>query len=59
MDRVLCWFEFVFIADVHICCALKRVELLIESGLWHSRRESGKERVGKREKRREKKGKVV
>ena len=59
MDRVLCWFEFVFIVDVHICCALKWVELLIESGLWHSRRESGKERVGKREKRREKKGKVV
>ena len=33
-------------------CAVsnKRVDLVIESGCWHSRRESGKERVGEREK---------
>ena len=40
-------------------CAMhdKGVDLLIESGWWHSRREAGKERVWKEEKRREKKGK--
>ena len=34
-------------------CAMhdKGVDKLIESGWWHSRRESGKERVGKRERR--------
>ena len=28
----------------------KDVDLVIEGGLWHSRGETGKERVGKREK---------
>ena len=40
------------LCSLRMCtCAVdnKRVDLVIESGWWHSRRESGRERVWKRE----------
>ena len=45
----------LFIMDVHMSCVWKEVDCVIESRWLNSREESGKERVGKREK----KGKVI
>ena len=51
MDLVFCWIEFFFSLWMCKCVVLKReYGWVIESGWWHSRRESGKERVGKKRK---------